>query len=338
GENLTERQLEQIARAVRACRRTESIIGGIRAFTRGARSDKTAVDIYDVAREAFEMVERLSSPKIGFHIDLVPGRYLVLGNADLLYQVFVNLGVNAAQAIEERGVHAGDYINMTAKHVSIGRNELAGLDPGGYIRINVEDNGVGMTETVKSRIFEPLFSTKRKQGKGQGLGLAMVHNIIIKDHGGAINIDSEYGSGTVFHIYLPDASKGNTAEKGSAYENAADLVLVVVDDADVSEFTGEILKMRGYRVLAASSSSEGIVMLRKHTNDAAAAIIDADIKDSVGRNALEAILKTANGTRIVLLTTGEKPLPASACKISAVLRKPFTVDTLAHAVRRALDK
>ncbi len=338
GDNLTERQLEHIERATRACRRTESIIGGIRAFTRGARSDKTAVDVYDVANEAFEMVERLSSPKIGLHIDLVPGRYLVLGNADLLYQVFVNLGMNAAQAIEERGVHAGDYINMTAKHVSIGPNELPGLDPGGYIRINVEDNGVGMTDTVKSRIFEPLFSTKRKQGKGQGLGLAMVHNIIINDHGGAINIDSEYGAGTVFHIYLPDASKGKAAEKGNACETAADLVLVIVDDADVSEFTGEILKMRGYRVKAAASASEGIVQLRKHASDAAAAIIDADIKDSGGKNALEAILRMANGARIVLLTTGEKPLPAGDFKISAVLRKPFTVDTFAHAVRRALDK
>ena len=116
----------------------------------------------------------------------------------------LNLGTNAAQSIEEKGINLGDYIRLKAEEHTIRETEITGLPEAEYIKISFEDSGKGMSKEVLKRAFDPLFSTRGKSSrKGQGLGLAMVYNIITRKHDGFIDIESTEGEGTAVLISYP---------------------------------------------------------------------------------------------------------------------------------------
>ena len=113
-------------------------------------------------------------------------------------QVFKNLMINANDALPQRGT-----IRIRAENLSLGGGDASGLKEGKYVKLSVEDDGIGIPEKDKNKIFDPYFSTKEMGGqRGMGLGLSVCHSII-KKHGGHIEVESEEGVGTTFSFYLP---------------------------------------------------------------------------------------------------------------------------------------
>jgi signal transduction histidine kinase len=144
------------------------------------------------------LLRPILSTSIELHLELSDSTQEVYADADTLSQVVTNLVINARDAVVERGaaarigIHTSQVLLDTPQH---------GLEPGSYACVAVHDNGCGMSPEVQERAFEPFFTTKRV-GSGTGLGLSMIYGVA-RDHGGAVTIESEPGSGTRVSVLLP---------------------------------------------------------------------------------------------------------------------------------------
>jgi PAS domain S-box-containing protein len=171
---------------LRGAERARELVSQILAFSRKAEHRQESIDVAAVVGEALRLLSATVPSSIRLEQEIAPVP-AVLGDANQLHQVIVNLVANAAQAIGETpGVITIRLEDLPAEHA---------------LRLSVADTGCGMSEATKTRIFEPFFTTK-EVGKGTGLGLAVVHGII-KDHGGTIAVESTEGVGTRFDIVLP---------------------------------------------------------------------------------------------------------------------------------------
>ncbi len=172
----------------------------------------------------------------------------ILGNGTEIYQVLLNLCVNAKEAINEKG-----HIKISAKNISINENNIAFLpllQTGKYVRFSVTDDGVGIDEQHLTRIFDPYFSTKVKD-TGSGLGLYVTYGII-KAHNGIIDVTSKLGSGTTFDVYIPafEPPKEKKSEPGEK------IILLADDEPMLSDLLSELLETNGYSVIKVLSGKE----------------------------------------------------------------------------------
>lgn len=191
---------DALGQILRAVERGRGIAGEVLEIIRPCRIARAAVSLGAVVRETLGLLR----PMVPAGVDLVfrppAGRDLVFGSATQLHQVLLNLCQNAIHAMHE----TPGRIVVAVDAVDIGETsdgELAGLRPGPHVRLSVSDEGRGMDAATRRRIFEPLFTTK-PEGRGTGLGLAVVHRVV-RDHAGAIQVASEPGKGSTFRIYLP---------------------------------------------------------------------------------------------------------------------------------------
>ena len=211
------------------------------------------------------------------------------------------------------------------------------------MKISVQDTGEGMDEKTKEKIFEPFFTT-RKAGRGTGLGLASVYNVV-KTHGGLITVSSEKGRGAVFCIYLPASKK--TAERVSdapmeprPVERGVETILLVDDEEAVTSVSKDMLEVLGYSVLIARSGQEAVDIYKKHHDAIDLVILDVVMPDMGGEETL-ARLKSIKPSVVVTLSSGYS-LDGQVTKImqqgcKTFIQKPFTINVLSQKLREALD-
>jgi signal transduction histidine kinase len=172
-------------------------------FARTKQIERNTVDINFVINDAVSICRKTFDRKIEIIVESYDNLPSVLGDSGELQQVFLNLCLNARDALEEVDPRLPN-IRIKVSTVSFDTDNCMTLPearPGQYIRVSVSDNGVGMSKDIQERIFEPFFTTK-KVGKGTGLGLATVY-AILKRHNGWIDCQSQHGVGTTFNVYLP---------------------------------------------------------------------------------------------------------------------------------------
>jgi len=239
----------------------------------------------------------------------------VMGSATELREVFLNLILNAVQAMPEGGTM---------------RIRTAPID--GAVCITVEDSGIGMSESVRQRIFEPLYTTKGERGTGMGLAVSYG---IIQEHEGSITVNSEVGKGTTFRILLPPAEE--TREEGEAdlapEPGRHARVLVVDDEEMVRGILQKLLTLKGHRVTAVSSASEALNRLERETFDIV--FTDLGMPEMNGRQLAEAI-RARFGSIPIILLSGDTHLGEPGNEIDVVLTKPFKIDTLEAAIQDLL--
>jgi signal transduction histidine kinase len=179
-----------------------------------AGDDKGNVELLDLSLLVEDMADILKSSiskRSALKIDLPEKLPRVWGNPTHIRQVVMNLIINASEAIGERGGTIQIRVSPASSGQRSNFRRFNGLRDGDYLRLEVSDDGCGMTEEQRSRIFDPFFTTK---GKGNGLGLAVVHGVV-HSYGGAINVDSAPGRGTTFEIYLPCIDEGSVKVSSS---------------------------------------------------------------------------------------------------------------------------
>jgi CheY-like chemotaxis protein len=246
--------------------------------------------------------------------------------------VLLNLCVNARDAMPR-----GGRLAITTADVVLGESESATCQlaaPGQYVGMCVADTGHGMTPEVRQRIFEPFFTTK-EQGKGTGLGLAMVYGIV-KSHGGGVRVDSSVGHGSTFEVFWP-ASSGAviSVERGDeAYEEAPrgrqETVLVAEDQDSVRAVVVHVLENAGYRVIAARDGAEAVRLFKiRRRSGIALVLLDLVMPDLGGRDAYAEIARMSPG-QPVLFTSGYSEHLASL-DAATVLVKPFRPGQLLRA-------
>ena len=289
--------------------------------------------------EAFHLLAETTDRRILKEIALVPNRWFVRGSESDLYHALVNLALNAVQAIEAKGVTAADVVRIDAARYEAEPADRYGLAPGEYVHVRLADTGTGMSAEVKKRAFNPLFSTKEKgKRKGQGLGLTMVYNTIVAQHRGAIDVESEEGRGTVFHLYLP-AGRGVPMQAEAPAQPTAPgsgTVLVVEDEEQVVGLACRVLERAGYRVLVAGDGLTAIEMFTRNAGDISVVLLDQTLPKMSGAEVMAHILR-ANPAMPIIISSGNRvPLPPSMPATVRLLPKPYSPADLTSAVQAAL--
>jgi two-component system, cell cycle sensor histidine kinase and response regulator CckA len=237
----------------------------------------------------------------------------MMGSAAELRDVFVNLILNAVQAMPDGGT-----IAISTSAVERG------------IQIKFSDTGTGMSPEVSERIFEPLFTTKGQTGSGMGLSVA---SGVIREHEGNIEVSSALGKGSVFTISLPLSGKIKVTLRKTEQSRPIDpaRVLVVDDEEMVLKVVRQLLSLRGHHVGCASSGAEALKMLAGETYDLV--ISDQGMPDMGGRE-LASIIKAEYPSIPVALLTGDTDLQFDPDHVAAVVTKPFKADDLEDLIVR----
>jgi len=304
-------------------------------FARGGRYEMKPTDLNELIQKTAVMFGRTKKEitiRERYQKDLSP----VDVDRGQIEQVLLNLFLNAAQAMP-----GGGDILLETENVRIDDSYVAPYEIklGPYVRLSVIDNGLGMDEATRQRIFDPFFTTK-EMGRGTGLGLASVYGII-KGHGGFINVDSEKGRGSAFHIYLPASDRAVVPEEVASprIEAGQETILLVDDEKTIVEVTREMLAEMGYRVLVAHSGPEAIGIYEAQRETIDLVILDMIMPGMGGGEVYDRLKEIDPAVRVILSSGYSMEVMAKGIMgrgVQAFLQKPFRLEQLSLKVREAL--
>jgi two-component system cell cycle sensor histidine kinase/response regulator CckA len=333
------KQVEQNAQ------RAAALVKQLLAFSRQQTLQPKIHDMSDILTEVSHLLRRLLG--VSIDLDLIHGAGLALVKVDegQMEQVLINLAVNARDAMEGKGSLIIETENYTNKETI----ELISEDlpAGDWVRIKVTDTGCGISENNLTRIFEPFFTTK-KVGEGTGLGLATVYGIV-RQTGGYLDVQSELGKGTIFTLYLPQASETDqknaktveTVVEDSMQDLTGSAFIFLVEDEDaVRTFSERALANKGYEVASAESGDKAWEMFESGEIDR----IDLMITDVVmpgmdGPSLVKKIREVRPDLKVIFMSGyTEDRLKDHQSPITYFLPKPFKLNQLAAKVKEVLNK
>jgi two-component system cell cycle sensor histidine kinase/response regulator CckA len=313
-------------------------------FSRDGQLQLRPLALADVADELTRVLEHSIEKTVEIVTDIPPDLPIIQGDAGQLYQMLLNLCINARDAIlqPERRLKTG-RITIAATTLSghdVRKNFKDAIAPV-YVRVSVADTGCGMTDEVRSRIFEPFFTTK-PAGKGTGLGLAMVYGIV-KSHFGFIDLESSPGAGTTFHIYLvayPEEKLVTLEKKNEAIVGGTETVLVVEDEEALRNLLTELLQSYGYTVLQAEDGVSGLERFTSHKDEIKAVITDMGLPRMAGQDLFARIREIDPAARVVLASGYLDPELKShlfTLGAKAFLQKPYQPADILRVIRGVID-
>ncbi|NRA40164.1 MAG: PAS domain-containing protein, partial [Planctomycetes bacterium] len=243
--------------------RAAELTGKLLSFSRKGKMVNTKVDMHAIIADTIDILQRSIDKRIIIRDDLSADRPDVFGDPAQLFNVILNLGLNARDAMGDATGEVG-VISVSTENIEIDgifcdKSEFD-IHAGHYLLISVRDSGVGISPEERGHIFEPFFTTK-DPGKGTGLGLAAVYGSMC-DHDGAVTVYSELGQGSVFNIYLPTSDAPDTEihvmnqDLGNLSNNTC--VLVIDDEEIIRQTAQAILEANGCEVLLARNGVEAI--------------------------------------------------------------------------------
>ncbi|MGC1693780.1 MAG: MASE1 domain-containing protein [Pseudolabrys sp.] len=325
---LSEQKDTHAVEAIRAAaNRGERLTRQLLAFSRRQQLMPVVVDL----RQRVDAVRDMLAPSLRGNIKLIcdieDNIWPVEVDLGELELALVNIAVNARDAMPDGGT-----ITLSARNVVLKPGSAAGALEGEFVALAIIDTGSGMPPDVLARVFEPFFTTK-PVGKGTGLGLSQVHGFA-NQSGGAATLSSEPGRGTAVTIYLPRSANTAADDKDSAAaadDSAHGTVLVVEDSRDVAEVTSSLLEQLGYRVVRAENAAEALRHLQQGIG------VDLLFSDIVMPGAINGLgLAQICQERFpeipVLLTSGFSDAAQAADGHFGILRKPFELSALEHAI------
>jgi signal transduction histidine kinase/CheY-like chemotaxis protein len=308
--------------------RARDLTKGLLSFGKPTPKRKELVRPLQLLGEITKIVSQTFPKTITLTEEIDRKLYDIVGNGTEIYQVLLNLCVNAKEAINEKG-----NIKITAKNITINENNIAFLpllQTGNYVRFSVTDDGVGIDERHLTKIFDPYFSTKVKD-TGSGLGLYVSYGII-KAHSGIIDVTSKSGSGTTFDVYIPafEPPKEKKAEPGEK------IILLADDEPMLGELLSELLETNGYSVIKVSSGKEVLTVLTEEIK-VDLAIIDYNMPGLSGLETIAEIRKL-NLNIPIILSSGSmwvnQEVDLSSYKIDGQLNKPYEFEAMLATIRK----
>jgi CheY-like chemotaxis protein len=318
--------------AERAARLTQQLL----AFSRQQVLQPRVLDLNDVVRDSSTMLQRLIGTHIELRTELDESLWSVLVDPGQMEQVFMNLVVNARDAMR-----AGGAITIATRRLAnrkLRREQGVPIPAGEWVICEVTDTGVGMPPAVVARIFEPFFTTK-PVGQGTGLGLSMVYGII-KQSGGFIFCESAPGHGTTLRVYLPRAvaAAERVRDRKTLATPGAGTVFVVEDEPAVRALVGSVLRQRGYTMMEASSGREALAMLRDYKGPLHLLVTDVIMPEMTGVELARRVVAVRPDTPVLYISgyADEVLRHEHALPGSAFLQKPFAPETLVERVREMM--
>ena len=320
--------------------RSVALVRQLLSFARGASGARQLLQTRHVLRELIELAAVTFPKSIHLQSQLPAGLWPIHANATQIHQVFLNLCVNARDAMPD----GGDLRITAANHTldATGAAAIANARPGDFLVVAVRDTGVGIPPEVLARIFEPFFTTKG-EGKGTGLGLSTVRGIV-KQHDGFLTVETGINRGTTFTVYLPatpDAESvigGGHAVVPQVGRGEGELILVVDDEEPVRAAVAEILTDGGYHVATAADGAEAIALFALKPGEVRLLLTDLRMP-VIGGAALAAVIRRLQPHLPIIAMSG---VGSGNHKVEVdftplFLAKPFHAQTVLAMVRQALD-
>lgn len=333
---LSEQAIEQLMIIRKQVNRAAKLTSQILDFSRRSLLEIQPINLYSYLSELIENLLKRTLPET-IRIDLHAEHELYVIEADVsrLQQVFLNLALNARDAMPDGGQLS---FRLEIQDPDFEPQGIEAGEVAQWLRITVQDTGKGIPEKVLDHIFEPFYTTKRP-GEGTGLGLAQVYGII-KQHKGAIEVDSSEDGGTAITLYLPLSCSEIYKNPDWEYDDllsGGECILVVEDDLATRRAITDVLETSGYKVLLAADGPDALTVLEQHAADIQLVVSDMVLPHLDGEQLYQIIRKQYPEIRI-LIVTGH-PLDDSTRSFlqmegSDWLTKPFTQDVLAKAIRR----
>jgi PAS domain S-box-containing protein len=318
--------------------RATELIGQIMDFSRKTVSELQVIDMMPFVKECMKFIGRTIPENISISFDSKPGIYPVMADLTKMQQVLTNLAVNARDAMPDGGM-----MWFTLSHLHLGpkdRPPFPGITSGDWTVLTVADTGSGIPEKAIPHIFEPFYTTK-EMGKGTGLGLSQVYGIV-RQHNGHIDVQTDPGKGSAFIVYLPSAKKEIEApekEEAEIPRGRGETILVAEDSNTVLDFMKNILGNLGYKCMTAPNGKEALKIFEEHRDEIGLVITDMVMPEMAGLELSRALKQRKPMIKIIALSgyaiAERKELIEAG--ILELIKKPFQLQTLAKAVKRALQ-
>ena len=327
-----------LARALATIDRARGLTRQLLTFAKGGAPIKKIESLVPSIQEAARFALSGSRVSCDFHIS--PDLWLCEFDKDQIGQVIDNIVINAQQAMPDGGT-----IDIHAQNVSIAAKPgSATLLRGHCVRVSIVDHGIGMPADIVPRIFDPFFTTK---AKGHGLGLATCHSIVHR-HGGWIDVESEPGKGSSFHVYLPASpslARPEAAASAAASHKGRGTIVIMDDEEVVRDAVGEMLKSIGYSVITAQHGREAIDVLRRELQagrKVEAMILDMTVPGGMGGREAVGEIRGIDPQLRVFVASGYAEDPVMAAPkdhgFAGSICKPFTRSDLAEMLRKSKEE
>ena len=319
-------------------KRGADLIKQVLTFARGMEGKRVTLQVAHVLNEIKHVIERTFSKSIQIEADINNvDLWTVSADTTQLHQVFMNLCINARDAMPDGGILKIFSENKIIDESCAKRNIEAKVGP--HIVVTISDTGLGIGSEIIERIFDPFFTTK-EVGNGTGLGLSTVLGIV-KNHGGFITVNSKVGSGSEFKVFLPAerATIATQLAKATAKlpRGNGELILVVDDEAGICELAKTVLETCDYRVLTANEGSDAIALYTRHREEIKAVIIDTIMPSMDGLTCIRTLKAINPQVRVIAmsgLASSEAIAKATNLGIEAFLPKPFTTEQLINTLQQ----
>ena len=311
---------------------TKQLLG----FARGGQYEVRPIDINELLLGSAIMFGR-TKKEINIHTKLQSPPLVVEADRRQIEQVFLNLYINAWQAMTD-----GGELYLETKTLTLDDDycKLYEVKAGRYAQVSITDTGIGMDESIRQQIFDPFFTTKQKS-RGTGLGLASAYGII-KNHGGFITVNSEVGQGTEFNIYLPISKKRAEREipTETGLVKGSETILLVEDEEMVVAVGQAMLEKLGYRVIVARDGKQAVDAVKKKGDEIDLVILDLIMPVMGGDKAFD-LIREIQPAMPVILSSGYS-LDGQANAIvqkgcNEFIQKPFNISKLSQIVRKILN-
>ena len=335
-----EKRLRLLFSIESSAQRGADMVNQVLSFARGVEGHRVSINPMYVVWDIQRIINDTFPKNIEFSVSSPNDLWTVHADPTQLQQVLMNLCVNARDAMEGGGTLRLTLENTVLDEVYSGMNPDS--KPGPYVVFRVEDTGTGIPRELRERIFDPFFTTK-EVGKGTGLGLA-TGLLIVKAHGGFINVYSEVGKGSRFKVYLPASATPESAEKVALEQTQlpsgnGELILVADDEESIRIVTQKTLERFGYKVLVAENGAQAVALYASNGSEVAAVLLDMAMPVMDGPATIIA-LKAMNPDVLIIGSSGQAANGGVAKAVGAGVHhfvpKPYTAETLLRTLRKIL--
>ncbi len=334
--DLKDRTKNLLAEAEKASQRAKDLTQQLLTFAKGGEPVKEISSLDNVIRDSANFV--LHGDMTACQFDIPEDLWLVDIDKGQISQVIQNIVLNASHAMPEGGLIRITCENLTSE----GENALEFAQTGRFVKIRIQDKGIGMSANVVEKIFDPYFSTKHG---GSGLGLAITQSIITK-HNGHISVESKPGIGSIFTIHLPASKQTKTQDKESLAENKTSSqakILIMDDEEIVRAVIKEMLVQLGHDVELSENGAEAIKLYQEAATNKKFDLVFMDLTIPGGMGGKEAVqeILAIDPNAKVIVSSGYSNDPIMAnfkdYGFCAALVKPYQLQELSRVISQAVD-
>jgi signal transduction histidine kinase/CheY-like chemotaxis protein len=342
---LLDRQLprhgaarEALTNVLRGCERGRDVSRRVLDFARPGDAQRSAIDLRAAVAESLNLVRAALPAAHELSLEAVGGEHWVEADTAQLQRVIVNLAKNASDAI---GARPGT-IRILLSRFRIAASEHPSLAAGDYVELTITDSGCGMNEPTRRRAFEPFFTTKALE-LGTGLGLSVVHGIVLA-HGGAIDIESSVGHGTRVRILLPALARRTTNESAVAQSENSEpapgdgaRILIVDDEEMLAPLLARLVQQLGFEPTFELSPLRALQRIEREPGRYSIVITDRSMPEMSGDELARAIQRSAPDLPVIL-SSGDVGSSVDRTVFAGVLQKPYGLARLAQTLEEVANR